>query len=74
MKNIKENRFLAVLEIIIQKDLKHLIQFTPSPNSHIPFSHTHFHKHILWSSFHFLSTRAYGDISKASPTQLLFEI
>lgn len=24
MKNIKENRFLAVLEIIIQKDLKHL--------------------------------------------------
>lgn len=28
MKNIKENGFLAVLEIIIQKDLKHLIQFT----------------------------------------------
>ena len=28
MNNIKENRFLAFLEIIIQKDLKHLIQFT----------------------------------------------
>ena len=28
MKNIKENRFLAFLEIIIQKDLKHLMQFT----------------------------------------------
>ena len=28
MKNIKENRFLAILEIIIQKDLKHLTQWT----------------------------------------------
>ena len=34
MKNIKENRFLAILEIIIQKDLKHLMQWTMKKADH----------------------------------------
>lgn len=78
MKYITENIFLIysyiALEFIIQKDLKHLIQFTLLQTIIYSFLHVHLHKHIFWSSFHFLSTRVLLHISKASPTQLLFEI